>query len=439
MDVQVQEVSSIRKKLSFTVPAELVDTEIDKTYKKIAKTAKIKGFRPGKIPQSVLERYYEPQMQEQVAGRLVNDTWFEALAKHKVAAVAGPEIVDSSSVAKGQPFTYAAEVEVKPELEVKGYTGLSLEKEKFIADPKVIDERLEEMRTSRAEMAVSKRKIVRDGDFAVIDFEGFLDGVPFDGGKGSDHLLELGSGSFIPGFEEQVVGMKRGEEKELNVTFPENYGSEQLAGKPVVFKVTLKDIKEKSLPELNDDFAKSFGVDSVDEIRAKLDESYQTQEKNRVEGDLRERLMDALIEKNPCEVPEAMVANQLEYMLGNVRARMQQQGMSLEMLGMNEQSFGAMYRDTAVSQVQGSLILEGVALQEKIAIEDGDFDTKLEKIAEMSNAPLDAVKRYYGSNDARQGLMAQILEEKTIEFLLGKSKIKEVPKEKLSKKESDKE
>jgi len=439
MEVQVQEVSSIRKKLSFTVPAERVDGEIDKTYKKIAKTAKIKGFRPGKIPQSVLERYYEPQMQEQVAGRLVNDTWFEALAKHKVAAVAGPEIVDSSSIAKGQPFTYAAEVEVKPELEVKGYTGLSLEKEKFVADPKVIEERIEEMRASRAEMVTSKRKVAKDGDFALIDFEGFLDGVPFEGGKGTDHLLELGSGSFIPGFEEQVVGMKRGDDKELNVTFPENYGSEQLAGKPVVFKVTLKDIKEKSLPELNADFAKSFGVDSVDEIRAKLDESYQTQEKNRVEGDLRERLMDALIEKNPCEVPEAMVANQLEYMLGNVRARMQQQGMSLEMLGMNEQSFGAMYRDTAVSQVQGSLILEGVARQENIAIEDGDFDAKLEQVAAMSNAPLETVKRYYGNDEARHGLMAQILEEKTLEFLLGKSKIKEVSKEKLSKKESDKE
>jgi len=439
MEVQVQEVSSIRKKLSFVVPAERVDAEIAKTYQKLAKTAKVKGFRAGKVPRSVLERYYEPQMQEQVAGRLVNDTWFKALVEHQVAAVAGPEIVDSGEIAQGKPFTYAAEVEIKPELEVKDYTGLKLEKEKFVADAKIIDERLEEMRASRAEMVTSKRKVAKQGDFALIDFEGFLDGVPFDGGKGTDHLLELGSGSFIPGFEEQVVGMKRGEQKDLEVTFPENYGSAELAGKPVVFKVELKEIQEKALPELNEEFAKSFGVDSVDEIRAKLDESYQTQEKNRVENDLRERLMTALIESNPCEVPEAMVASQLEYMLGNVRSRMQQQGMSLEMLGLNEQSFNVMYRDTAVSQVQGSLILEGVARQEKIEIADGDFEAKLEKIAEMSNAPLEAVKRYYGNDEARQGLMSQILEEKTIEFLLDKAKIKEVAKEKLTQKESDKE
>jgi trigger factor len=439
MDVQVQNLSSIRKKLSFTVPADRVDAEIATAYQKIAKTAKVKGFRAGKVPRAVLERHYEGQMQEQVAGRLVNDSWFKALVEHKIAAITGPQIVDSGLIAKGQPFTYAAEVEIKPEVEVKDYTGLKLEREKFVPDPKVIEDRLEEMRVSRAEMVVSKRKVAKDGDFAMIDFEGFLDGVPFDGGKGEDHLLELGSGSFIPGFEEQVVGMKRGEEKDIPVTFPENYGSAELAGKPVVFKVALKELKEKALPALDADFAKSFGVESVDEIRAKLDESYQTQEKNRVENDLREMLMSQLIERNPCEVPETMVSSQLEYMLGNVRSRMQQQGMSLEMLGLNEQSFNTMYRDTAVQQVQGSLILEGVARQEKIELAEGDFEAKLEKIAEMSNAPLDAVKRYYGNEEARQGMLSQIVEEKTLEFLLAQSKIKELPKEKLSKKANDKE
>lgn len=431
MDVQVQDISSIRKKLSFTIPAELVDNEIKSAYQKLAKTAKIKGFRKGKVPKNILEQYYEPQMQEQVAGRLVNDTYFKALIEHKIPAISSPEITESGDVASGKPFTYIAEVEIKPEIEVKDYTGLKLEKEKFVADPKVVEGKLEEMRASRSEMIPSKRKVAREGDFALIDFEGFVDGVPFAGGKGTDHELELGSGSFIPGFEDQVVGMKRDQEKEISVTFPENYGSDELAGKPAVFKVVLKEIKEKSLPKLDAEFAKGFGLESVEEIREKLDESYQTQEKARVENDLRERLMNLLIEKNPCEVPEAMVASQLEYMLGNIRARMQQQGMSMEMLGMTEESFNAMYRDTAVSQVQGSLILEAVARVEAIKIEEGDLDTKLEEIAAMSNAPLETVKNYYANDEAKQGLLAQIVEEKTLSFLLDKSKIKEVPKDKL--------
>ena len=438
MDVQVQDLSSIRIQLSFSIPAEQVDTEIANAYKKLAKTAKIKGFRKGKVPQNVLERHYEPEMKEQVAGQLVNSSYFKALVEHKVPAISQPDITESGDVTPGQPFTYIAEVEIKPEVDAKDYTGLKLEKEKFVADPKVTEGKLEEMRASRSEMISSKRKIAKEGDFAIIDFEGFVDDVPFDGGKGSDHSLELGSGSFIPGFEEQVVGMKRDQAKEVNVTFPENYGSDELAGKPAVFKVLLKDIKEKSLPKLDKEFAQGFGMETVEEVREKLEESYLTQEKARVENDLRERLMNILIEKNPCEVPEVMVASQLEYMLGNIRSRMQQQGMSMEMLGMTEESFGTMYRDTAVSQVQGSLILEAVARQEEIKFEDGDLDTKLEEIATMSNAPLESVKKYYSNDEAKQGLQSQIVEEKTLTYLLSQSKVKEVPKEKLNPEDSKK-
>lgn len=432
MDVQVQDISTIRKQLTFSIPAEQVDTEIANAYKKLAKTAKIKGFRPGKIPKNILERHYEPQMQEQVAGKLINDSYFKALVDHKIPAISHPDITESGDVAVGQSFAYTAEVEIKPEIEVKDYTDLKLEREKFVADPKAIDKKIEEMQASRSVLEVSKRKIAREGDFALIDFEGFVDGVPFAGGKGEDHELELGSGSFIPGFEDQVVGMKRDQEKEISVTFPEEYGSADLAGKPATFKVLLKEIKEKSLPKLDDEFAKGFGMDSVEQIRTKLDESYQVQEKARIENDLRERLINMLIEKNPCEVPEVMVADQLEYMLGNIRSRMQQQGISMEMLGMNEESFGVMYRDTAVSQVRGSLILEAVARQEGITLEDDDLDTKLAEIATMSNAPLETVKNYYAKPEARQGLLAQIIEEKTLTFLLSQSTIKDVAKEKLN-------
>ena len=272
-------------------------------------------------------------------------------------------------IEKGQPFRYEAHVEVKPEFTAKDYVGLELKKEQFQADAEVVDKRLEEMRASRAEMVVASREKARSGDSVVIDFEGFVNGEAFEGGAAEGHLLELGSGSFIPGFEEQLEGMERGQEKEVAVTFPADYGNQELAGQEATFKVRLQEIKEKALPELDDEFAKGFGLESLEELRSRLEESYLTQERNRIDGDLRERLMEALIQANPIEVPESLVSGQLDYMLGNVRSRMQSQGMSLEMLGMDEESFRSMYRDTAVKQVQGSLILEAIGRQEELQVE----------------------------------------------------------------------
>lgn len=439
MNVKIEEISSVRKKLSFEVPAEQVAAEIDKAYGKIAKSAKLPGFRPGKVPRAILERQFAPQMEEQVLSRLINDSYFKALVEHRIPAIADPDIVDSSALEKGQPFTYEAHVEVKPEFTAQDYTGLELKKEIFTPDPEVVEKRLEEMRGQRAEMVVSSRKKARSGDFVVIDFEGFLNGEAFEGGKAEGHLLELGSGSFVPGFEEQVEGMKREEEKEIQVTFPADYGNQELAGQEVTFKVALQEIKEKELPKLDDEFAKGFGVESLEELRARLDENYQTQERNRVDGDLRERMMDALIAANPIEVPESMVDGQLDYMLGNVRTRMQSQGMTLEMLGMTEESFKQMYRETAVKQVQGSLILEAIGRQEELKVEPGEVDDKLQQIAVMSNAPLEAVKRHYGNDEARRGLLAQMAEEKAIEYLLGQAKVAEVPKEDLAPAADEKE
>jgi len=431
MDVKIEDITSVRKKLSFELPSERVAEEIDKAYGKIAKSAKVPGFRPGKVPRTILERHYAPQMEEQVLNRLIKDSYVKALIEHKLPVVSDPEIVDSSALEKGQPFSYVAQVEVRPEFEAKDYTGLTLQKERFVPEADVVDKRLEEMRASRAEMASAEREEVRPGDFAIIDFEGFLGGEPFEGGKAEDYQLELGSGSFIPGFEEQVEGMKRGEQKDITVTFPEDYGNKELAGQEVTFKVHLKDIKEKVLPELDDEFAKGFGVDSLEELRSRLEENYLTQEKNRIDGDLRERLMTTLIERNPIEVPAAMVDEQLGYMLDNVRARMQSQGMSLEMLGMDEESFKQMYRDTAVKQVQGTLILDAIGRQEDLKVDEGEIDGKLESIAEMSNAPLDVVKRHYAGEEARRGLLAQMREEKVVEFLLDKATVEEVAKEEL--------
>lgn len=441
MNVKVEALSSVKKKLSFEVPAEKVDTEINKAYQKIARTAKVKGFRPGKVPQAILEQYYAPKMQQEVVTRLINDSYFKALSEHKIPAVSDPEIFESGSLERGTAFVFEAHVEVKPDVEAKDYTGLSLQKEKIILGDQVIAEQLEQMRNSRSQLNVATRDEAQVGDFVTIDFEGFADGEAFAGGSANDYVLELGSDSFIPGFEDQVIGMKRGGTAEIKVTFPEDYGNKELAGKPATFSVTVKEIKEKVIPALDDEFAKEFGFESVDELTANVKENYEKQELNRAESDLRERLIGALIERNPVEVPEAMVSSQLDYMLENLQRRLQGQGMSLQMLGMTDDSFKKMYRETAVRQVQGNVVLEAVALQEELKVEDNEIDGKLEEIAAMAHTSLDAVKKYYANPSARQDLTAQILEEKAIELLLSKATIEEVDKEQLatSAGEADKE
>jgi trigger factor len=384
------------------------------------------------VPLHLLEKYYAPQMEEQVLNQLIKDSYFKALVEHRIAAVSDPEILENSPLEKGKPFSYSAQVEVKPEVSVQDYQGISLLKEKFEYEDRIVEERLEEMRASRSGMAVSPRDEARAGDFVMIDFEGFVDGTPFEHGKADDYQLELSAGSFIPGFEEQLEGMKRGEEREVKVSFPENYGSKELAGKPATFRVVLKEIKEKTLPALDDEFAKGFGLTSLAELKEKIEENYRQQETSRIDGDLRERLVSALIERNPVEVPETMVAGQLDYMLQNIRNRFKSQGMTLEMLGMNEESFRSMYRDTAVKQVQGSLLLEAVARQEQFKVENAEIDSKLQQIAEMANAPLEAVRQYYGNDENRRSLISQIVEEKAVQFLLTQSKIEEVAKAQLA-------
>lgn len=439
MNVRVEDVSSIKKKLIFEVAPEQVDKEISKAYKKIGKNAKIKGFRAGKVPQSVLEKYYGAQMEQDVLTSLINATYFKALQDNDVPAVGEPSIVESSGINKGEAFTYEAEVEIKPVVTAKNYTKIALEKEKFVSDPKVLEDRLEEMRASKAQLEVSTRKKARKGDSVVIDFEGFIGDNAFAGGKGEDYVLELGSGSFIPGFEDQVVGMQREAVKDVEVTFPEEYGQAELAGKPAVFKVVLKEIKEKVVPELDDEFAKSYGVDTLDELKEQLQKSYEAQETNRVEGDLREKLVGTLIENNPIEVPEAMIAKQLDYMYENITNRMKSQGLTPQALGITPENFRENYRKTAADQVSGNLILEAIGRQENISADASEIDAKLEEIATMANAPLDMVKKYYAGAEARSGLMAQIAEEKVVSFLLDSAKIKEVAAKKpKAQKKSDK-
>ncbi len=440
MNVTVEEISAIKKKLSIEVAAETVTAELEKAYKKVAKTANIKGFRKGKVPRAILEQQYGPRVQYEVVGSLVNNSLYKAMIENKIEPVSQPEIVESGDVEKGQPFSYQAEVEVRPEIVAKDYTGLSLEKEKFSFDEAVVEQQLEQMATSRVQLEVTKRKKAREGDTVIVDFEGMLDGTVFDNGSASDYQLELGSGSFIPGFEEQVVGMKREDVKEIDVTFPENYGAKELAGKPVVFKVTMKEIKEKVEPKIDDDFAKEFGAENLAELKEKIRENSVKQEEDRISGQLQENLMNALVEKNPVEIPDGMTQNQLLHLKDNFSQRLKSQGMSLEMLGMNDETFNKTYREMAEQQVKGELILDAIAKQEELTVEDAEVDEKIKQIAEESGTPVENVEKYFANAQARDGLKSQLLNDKVIDLLLNKSTVTEVePKQDVQEETTEEE
>jgi len=433
MQVKVEEMSKIKKKITFEVPVEQVESEIDKAYEEIRKRAAIKGFRKGKAPRSHIEKHYREMMEEDVLKKLVNDTYFKALHEEKIFPIAHP-IIESDELKKGEPFKYSATVEVYPEVEVKDFAGLEVQKELYVRDVEVVNQRLQEMRENMAQLqpAEEDRPAAR-GDFVTIDFKGFVDGVPFEHGDAEDYPLELGSSSFIPGFEEQIVGMKSGDEGSITVTFPENYGNKALAGKEATFVVKIKEIKIKELPALDDEFAKELGeFETLDQLRAKMVEVHEQQEKERIETDLRERIVQALIARNDFEIPEAMVEKQLQIMLDSTKKRLTAQKLSLEMMGLDEESYRTRFRDAAEKQVKGALLLDALAGQEGIRVEDGDIDERIRQIAAQHNQKIETLKGYYEQNEsARENLRAQLTEDKVIEFLLARAKVSEVSRDEI--------
>ena len=426
MHVTVEELSPIKKKLTIEVSEDQVAAELDNAFKKIAKTANIKGFRKGKVPQKVLEQQYGPKAHYDTIGSLINNSLYKALIDNNIEAVAQPEVVQTGAIEKGQSFSYEAEVDVRPDVVAKDYTGLELEKDKMVFDESVVDQQLEQMVQSKVQLVVAESETARENDTVTIDFTGYIDGEAFENGAAEDYQLELGSNSFIPGFEEQIVGMKRGEEKDINVAFPEAYGAKNLAGKDAVFKVALKEIKEKKVPALDDDFAREMEAESLDQLKNKIREGAMVQQQQQVDGKLQESLMTALLEKNSFDVPDGMVTNQLLYLKDSFSQRLKAQGMSLEMLGMNDETFNKTYWDMATQQVKGELLLDSVARQEEISVADADLEKKLLEFAEQSNTPIDQVKKFFENDQALSGLKGQLLQEKVSAFLLEKAVITEV-------------
>jgi len=434
MQISVEALNSIKKKITFEIPAEQVQVEVDKAYAEIRKHAAIKGFRKGKVPMGLIEKQYADKMAEDVQKNLVNETYFQALTEQKLNPVSYP-VIEADRLQPGQPFKYSATVEVFPDVEVKDYLGLELAKEELVQDEAVIAARLQEMQMSLAQLVPAPEgHAAAFGDFVVFDFTGTLDGVPFSGGAAEDFELELGSGRFIPGFEDQLVGMTAGTESTVKVSFPEGYGNAELAGKPAEFAVSIKGIKVKELPELDDDFAKEFGeFETLDELKQKLNELQQEQEQRRIDNELRERLIKSLIEKNDLEVPEVLVDRQVTMMLESSKQRLASQRLSLEMMGLTDEGYKVQFRDVAREQVKGSLLLDAVAEQESLEVTDEDIAKQVTEIAAGTKQDPEKVASLYKTNArAKENLIAQMREDKAVQFLLEKAQVTVVPKAEIT-------
>jgi trigger factor len=413
-------------KLEITIEAEKFDEAIKKVYFKSAKYFNIPGFRKGKAPMSIVEKYYGKEIfYEDAFNEVVPEEFEQALKDNKIEAVSRPEI-DITQMAKGQDLIFTAVVQTKPEAELGKYKGIEIKKIEYNVTDHDIEHELGHMQEKNSRLVSIDDRPVENGDITVIDFEGSVDGVPFEGGKAEGHELEIGSGAFIPGFEDQVVGMKIDEEKDINVKFPEEYFSKDLAGKDAVFKVKLHEIKKKELPELDDEFAKDVSeFDTLDELKASIKEKLETQNAERAKYETQDAVIKAVCENTKLDIPSGMIELETDNMLKDIETRLSYQGLKLEqylqMMGKTEEEVRKEYEPQAIEAIKSRLTLEAVIAKEKISATDEEIDEKIKEMAKNYGKKEEEIK---DNENIRNYVKQGIESEKAIDFLVDNAKIK---------------
>ncbi|AUJ26110.1 MULTISPECIES: trigger factor [Virgibacillus] len=412
--------------LTFEVSAEEFDKALDQAFNKVKKDVQIPGFRKGKIPRGLFEKRFGVEALYQDAVDIVlPSAYMQAVAEAEIEPVDQPDI-DIESIDKGEPLVFTAKVTVKPEVKLGEYKGLEVEDEEVEVTDEDVMHDLEHQREHHAELVVKEDGEVENGDTVVIDFEGFVDGEAFDGGKAENHSLEIGSGQFIPGFEEQLIGKKPGEEVEVAVTFPEDYHAEELAGKEATFKVMIHEVKYKELPELDDEFAKDLDdeVDTLEELKAKKKEQLIEKRTEEADNKKRETLIEKASENSEIAIPDAMVESELDQMVQEFEQRLQMQGMTLEMYsqfsGQDKDALKEQMREDAKKRVKTNLTLDAIAETEELEATDEDVEAELDKMAEMYGAEKEQIRQMLGGN--AEALKSDLKKRKAIDFLVEQSK-----------------
>ena len=391
-------------KLEFTIEAKKFDEGMKKVYAKSAKYINIPGFRKGKAPMAIVEKHYGPEVfYEDTFNEIVPEEYERELKENNIDAVSRPDI-EVKQIGKGQDLIFTAVVQTKPEVKLGKYKGIQLNKVEYNVSDEDINHELGHMAERNSRLVTVEDRAVEDGDITVIDFEGFVDGVAFEGGKAENHELTIGSKTFIPGFEDQIIGMKIDEVKDINVKFPEEYFSAELAGKDAIFKVKLHEIKKKELPELDDEFAKDVSeFDTLDELKKDIKAKLQESADARLKQEKENAAIDAVIETMEADVPDCMVDSRIESTIRENNARMAQQGISFEQylgyMGTTVEQFKEQIKPNAELQVKGTLALEEIAKLEKLEATDEEVDEQLKKMADAYKMELDKVKEFMRDED----------------------------------------
>lgn len=411
--------------LTVEVDAETFSKALDEAFKKVSKQVNIPGFRKGKVPRGMFEqRFGVESLYQDALDIILPEVYPQAVEEAGIEPIDRPEI-DVEQIEKGKNLIFTAKVVVKPEVKLGEYKGLEVEKVDAEVSEEDVDAELKTLQERHAELVVKEDGAVENGDTVVIDFEGFVDGEAFEGGTAENYTLEIGSGSFIPGFEDQLVGLEAGGEKDVEVTFPEEYHAENLAGKPATFKVKLHEIKAKELPALDDEFAKDVDeeVESLEALKAKTRTRLEETRKAEAENTLRDSLVDKASDNAEVDIPQILIENEVNRMMQEFEQRLQAQGMNLELYfqfsGQDEDALKEQMKEDASKRVKYNLTLEAIAKAENIEVTDEEVDAEIAKMAEMYNMPVENIKQALGS---LEGLKEDLKVRKAIDFLVENSK-----------------
>ena len=427
-------------KLEITIEAEKFDNAMKKVYFQNAKYFNIPGFRKGKAPMNIVEKYYGAQIfYEDAFNEVATEAYDEALEANKIDAVSRP-VVDIKQMEKGKDVIFTAVVQTKPEVELGKYKGIEIPKVEYKVEEKDIEHELGHMQEHNSRLITVDDRALENGDIATIDFEGFVDGVAFDGGKAEGHELEIGSGSFIPGFEDQLVGMKIDEEREIKVTFPKEYFSKDLAGKEAMFKVKLHEIKKKELPELDDEFAKDVSeFDTLAELKASIKEKIEKNNEQRQKYETEDLAIKAVCGDVKVDIPSGMVEFEVENMMKDFEQRLSYQGLNLDqylkMIGKTEEKMKKEYEPQAIEAIKSRLVLEAIIKAEKIEASEDEIKAKMEEMAKNYGKKVEEISE---NENLKRYLKEGIESEKALEFIVSNAKFTAKKAEKKAEKKETK-
>lgn len=434
MSVQVETLEKNMAKLTIELSVDKLEEALQQAYLQQKNKIRLPGFRKGKVPRNMVEKMFGPEIFfEDAANQLIRENYGDAAEESGVDIVSRPTI-DIVQMEKGKPFIFTAEVAVRPEVTLGKYKGVTVTKIDTSVSEEEIDEAVEAERNNNARSVTVEDRIIANGDTAVIDYEGFVDGEPFEGGKGENHALEIGSHSFIDTFEDQLVGRKSGEEVDVNVTFPEEYHAEELAGKPAVFKVKIHEVRVKELPELDDEFAQDVSeFDTLAEYREDVKKQIGERKEAEARQTKEEEAIKKIVDKSSMEIPDAMLETHIESMIEDFAQRITQQGLSFEQYmqfsGLTMDKLKDQMKPDALNRIKSSLVLEQIVAEENIEASEEDLNAEIDKMAEAYRMTADKIKEMMGDAE-KKSMKKDIAMQKAVEFVMDNVKERAKPKSK---------